>query len=279
MKRLDLVALAVSLVALTFCLALLFQNRSLRHERDEAVAAVRAEAQAALEGRHRAVEEERRVAAELKNHGSAVRALEADLLALREKTAAIPAPPKVVAEQKPKELPVEEGKHRNPLRVGQEPTKEMLESLGLDPLGEAALRKAIKDEEARVLEGLRKLYLEMVDPADHRLEDRSGQEMIMALADKLKAEIAEVEKLPQETRQKFEKHEISLEELLGEENRISRVARALHAARALTYDDLVRHLTPEQLAVIRKDYLPEGTFQWPNDVDIELGPAPKDLKR
>lgn len=277
-KRLDLVALVTSVAALAFCFALFLQNRSLRKERDEAVAAVRAEAEVALADRRRSVEEERRVAVELKNHESAFRALEADLAALREQ-----APKKAEnspgsALKKSKADPSKEQKRRHPLKVGQEPTKEMLEALGLDPLGEASLRQAIKDEEARVLEGLRKLYLDMVDPADHRLEDRSGQEMIMALADKLKPEIADIESLPHDTKQKIEKQETSLEEILGEENRISRVARMLHGSRATTYDELALRLTPEQLKEL-KDYLPEGTFKWPNDVDIDLGPAPKDLKR
>lgn len=276
--RIDLLALAVSLAALAIGLALFLQNRSLRRERDEAVALVRAEAQAATEDRRRAIEEERRVALVLKNHESAVRALEADLAALREKAPAKAAAPGAVAAQEPPEGRSEKKPRRHPLNVGQEPTNEMLKALELDPLGEAALRQAIKDEEARVLEGLRKFYLEMVDPADHRLEDRSGQEMIMALADKLKPELAELEKLPHETKQKIESRETSLEELLGEDNRISRVARMLHGSRATTYDELARRLTPEQVKEIR-EYLPEGTFKWPNDVDIELGPAPKDLKR
>ncbi|MBI2923081.1 MAG: hypothetical protein HYY18_18660 [Planctomycetes bacterium] len=270
------VPLILSLASLAVCAALFIQVRALRNEQASRPAAEpRAREEAAADAPRKDAPEDRALEDKLDAQAASIRAMQEEFASLQEKLKGLKV------SRKPAGMPAggEEARRREPLQVGQEPSKEMLEALGLDALGEAALRQALKDEEARIIDGLRKCYLEMVDPADHRLEDRSGQEMIMALANKLKPEMAEVDNLPDESRERLNRQEISIEELLGEANRISRVARMLHAARVATYDDLARRLTPEQIAALRKNDLPEGTFKWPNDVDLEIGPAPPDLKR
>jgi hypothetical protein len=124
---------------------------------------------------------------------------------------------------------------------------------------------------------MRRFYSEQVDPNATGTFEKTGQELILSMMGKMAPDLKELNKLPPDEAQKIH-FSSSIEEVLGPDKFLSKLAREVHGVRLKTYEDLAMALTPEQLAKVKDTYLREGSMYF-KDMPLEFGLAPKDMKK
>ena len=280
-------AFALSEAVLLSLLAWLWiQNRSLRDElaarppagSAQPGAASAETARTATEATARAADLEKQLAAREEQARADKGKLEKDIKALKTKLAAAEKAgetPKTDAGIKSLEDILE--KHKKALIYGADIPEGVVSDLGLEPAQVVALKMAMEDELRRLDESFSRFYADNVPGATAETAAKPAKELIMAMMGPIGADMKEFSKQPLTEQLKIHTTS-SLEEALGPDKFLAKLAREVHGVRLKTYRELERTLTPEQIAKLRSEYLREGLLAYDEQFKLEFGAAPKEMK-
>lgn len=279
MNRLVL-AFAASEALLIALLAYLFiQNRNLRDELAARPAPVSGTAEKAPEGDKPAVparvaELEKQLEDKDRAALAAKAAHEKEVAALKKELAAAKAETAPKSDEGIASLEDVLKKHQQALIYGKDIPEDVIKALGLEPAQVVALRMAMDDELRRLDESLQRFYAaNMPNPAAD-MATKPSRDLIMAMMGPIGADMKDLSKKPLSEQLKIHTTS-SLEEMLGPDKFLSKLSAEVHGVRAKTYSELERSLTPEQIAILRREYLREGLFAYDEQFKAEFGAAPK----
>lgn len=165
-------------------------------------------------------------------------------------------------------------KHQQALIYGEDIPEDVIKALGLEPAQVVALKMAMDDELRRLDEALQRFYAaNMPNPAAD-MATKPAKELIPAMMGPIATDMKELSKKPLSEQLKIHTTS-SLEEMLGPDKFLSKLSAEVHGVRGKTYSELERSLTPEQIAILRREYLREGLFAYDEQYKAEFGAAPK----
>lgn len=280
MNRLVLAFVASEALLLALLAYLFIQNRSLRDElaaRPAAPAAGTTEkapegdkpaAPARVAELEKQLEEKDRAALAAKEkHAKEVEALKKELAAAKAGGGAKPDEGITSLEEVLK-------KHAQALIYGADIPEDVVKALGLEPAQVVALKMAMDEELRRLDESMQRFYAANVPGATAESASKPAKELIMGMMGPIGTDMKELSKKPLSEQLKIHTTS-SIEEMLGPDKFLSKLSAEVHGVRQQTYRDLERTLTPEQIAILRREYLREGLFAYDEQFKLEFGAAPK----
>ena len=151
-----------------------------------------------------------------------------------------------------------------PFVVGKEIPDGAAKALGLDAAQVQSVNAVLAAEGKRLADSVREMiHREFPDKVGDDMENKSaGQLVVASLLDKLMPEIKQATA------------EANLWDVLGKDSASWKLAEVMQKARASTFEELGRVVTPEQLASIRKDYLQPGNFLFPGNLNLGFPELP-----
>jgi hypothetical protein len=165
-------------------------------------------------------------------------------------------------------------KHKKALIYGQEIPEDVAKDLGLEGGQAAALKLAIDDELRRMDEAMARFYAANMPDATAEDASKPAKDLILKMMQPISEDMKAFAEMSISEQLKIHT-ETSLEEILGPDKFLSRLAAEVHAARLQTYRDLERTLSAEQIAKLRAEYLREGLLAYDEQFKLEFGSAPK----